>query len=128
MINLENVEHSMTNIIKENYKDIVVIADVCLCEYTSHGHCGLVKDGVILNDETLPLLARAAVSYAGAGADIVAPSDMMDGRVNCIVPVASLNFINEYERSVPFLFSMQTFVWCVPKSRPTVIIIVLSRG
>ncbi len=67
--------------IKERYPEIVVIADVCLCEYTSHGHCGLVKDGIILNDETLPLLARAAVSYARAGADVVAPSDMMDGRV-----------------------------------------------
>lgn len=70
--------------IKENYKDIVVIADVCLCEYTSHGHCGLVKEGKILNDETLPLLAKAAVSYAKAGADIVAPSDMMDKRVKAI--------------------------------------------
>lgn len=70
--------------IKENYKDIVVIADVCLCEYTSHGHCGLVKEGKILNDETLSLLAKAAVSYAKAGADIVAPSDMMDKRVKAI--------------------------------------------
>ena len=70
--------------IKENYKDIVVIADVCLCEYTSHGHCGLVKEGKIVNDETLPLLAKAAVSYAKAGADIVAPSDMMDKRVKAI--------------------------------------------
>ena len=70
--------------IKEHYRDVVVIADVCLCEYTSHGHCGLVKDGKILNDETLPLLAKAALSYAKAGADIVAPSDMMDGRVGAI--------------------------------------------
>lgn len=66
------------------YKSLIAIADVCLCEYTSHGHCGLVKDGVVLNDETLPLLARAAVSYADAGADMVAPSDMMDGRVGKI--------------------------------------------
>lgn len=64
--------------------DLVVIADVCLCEYTDHGHCGLVKDGRILNDETLPLLAKAALVYARAGADIVAPSDMMDGRVAAI--------------------------------------------
>lgn len=71
-------------LIKESYSDIVVIADVCLCEYTSHGHCGIVKNGVILNDETLPYLARTAVSYARAGADIVAPSDMMDGRVKAI--------------------------------------------
>lgn len=70
--------------IRKNYSDIVIIADVCLCEYTSHGHCGLVKDGEILNDETLPLLAKAAVSYAKAGADIVAPSDMMDKRVAAI--------------------------------------------
>ena len=70
--------------IKRRHPELVVIADVCLCEYTSHGHCGLVKDGVILNDETLPLLARASVAYARAGADIVAPSDMMDGRVGAI--------------------------------------------
>lgn len=69
---------------QERYRHLVVIADVCLCEYTSHGHCGLVREGIILNDETLPLLARTAVSYAGAGADIVAPSDMMDGRVKAI--------------------------------------------
>jgi Delta-aminolevulinic acid dehydratase len=68
----------------ERYRHLIVIADVCLCEYTSHGHCGLVKDGIILNDETLPLLARTAVSYAGAGADVIAPSDMMDKRVEAI--------------------------------------------
>ena len=68
----------------EKYKDLVVIADVCLCEYTSHGHCGLIQNGIILNDETLPLLAKTAVSYARAGADIVAPSDMMDKRVEAI--------------------------------------------
>lgn len=68
----------------EKYKNIIVVADVCLCEYTSHGHCGLIKDGVILNDETLPLLAKAALSYAKAGADIIAPSDMMDKRVGYI--------------------------------------------
>ena len=70
--------------IKAKTPGLVVIADVCLCEYTSHGHCGLVKNGEILNDETLPLLAKAAVAYAKAGADIVAPSDMMDGRVAAI--------------------------------------------
>lgn len=69
---------------EEKYRDLLVIADVCLCEYTSHGHCGLVRDGEILNDETLPLLAKTAVSYAAAGADIVAPSDMMDRRVGAI--------------------------------------------
>ncbi|MGN0642916.1 MAG: porphobilinogen synthase [Huintestinicola sp.] len=70
--------------IKELYPHMLVIADVCLCEYTSHGHCGMVQDGKILNDETLPLLAAMAVSMAGAGADIIAPSDMMDGRVGYI--------------------------------------------
>ena len=70
--------------IKSRRPEMVVIADTCLCEYTSHGHCGLVEDGAILNDETLPVLAKAAVAYARAGADIVAPSDMMDGRVGAI--------------------------------------------
>lgn len=70
--------------IKKNYPELIVIADVCLCEYTSHGHCGVVMDGVILNDATLPLLSKAAVSMARAGADIIAPSDMMDGRVAAI--------------------------------------------
>lgn len=70
--------------IKERYPDLIVIADVCLCEYTSHGHCGLIKDGEILNDETLPLLAEASLAYAEAGADIIAPSDMMDRRVAAI--------------------------------------------
>lgn len=80
---------------EEPYRDLVVIADVCLCEYTSHGHCGLVQDGKILNDETLPLLARAAVSYARAGADIIAPSDMMDKRVAAIREALDENgFIN----------------------------------
>lgn len=67
--------------IKEKAPELVVIADVCLCEYTSHGHCGLVEDGKILNDETLPLLAKMAVSLAKAGADMIAPSDMMDGHI-----------------------------------------------
>jgi porphobilinogen synthase len=71
-------------LIKEKYPKLLIIADVCLCEYTSHGHCGLVHDCEILNDETLPLLSKMAVSLAKAGADIVAPSDMMDGRVEAI--------------------------------------------
>lgn len=70
--------------IKLRAPELVVIADVCLCEYTDHGHCGLVHEGRVLNDETLPQLAKAAVAYAAAGADIVAPSDMMDGRVAAI--------------------------------------------
>ncbi len=70
--------------IKKKVDGILVITDVCLCEYTSHGHCGLVKSNEILNDPTLELLAKTAVSHAKAGADIVAPSDMMDGRVMAI--------------------------------------------
>jgi len=70
--------------IKKEVKDLLVITDVCLCEYTSHGHCGLVKDNEILNDETNELLAKEAVSHVEAGADVVAPSDMMDGRVAAI--------------------------------------------
>lgn len=69
---------------KEKYPDMIVIADICLCEYTSHGHCGIVKKGEVLNDPTLDLLAKAALSCARAGADMVAPSDMMDGRVGRI--------------------------------------------
>ena len=70
--------------LKKAYADLIVMTDVCLCEYTSHGHCGLVKDGRVQNDPTLPLLAKAALSHVQAGADIVAPSDMMDGRVGAI--------------------------------------------
>jgi porphobilinogen synthase len=61
-----------------------VWADVCLCEYTDHGHCGVIEEGEVRNDATLPLLARAAAAYADAGADVIAPSDMMDGRVAAV--------------------------------------------
>jgi porphobilinogen synthase len=64
--------------------DLLIIPDVCLCEYTSHGHCGVLRDGVVVNDLTLELLARASVCYAEAGASVIAPSDMMDGRVGFI--------------------------------------------
>ena len=70
--------------VKDRVPDLLVITDVCLCEYTSHGHCGVIEDGTVLNDPTLELLARVAVSHAEAGADVVAPSDMMDGRVGAI--------------------------------------------
>jgi porphobilinogen synthase len=70
--------------LKRAYPDVLVITDICLCEYTSHGHCGVVHDGKVLNDPTLELLAKTAVSHARAGADLVAPSDMMDGRVGAI--------------------------------------------
>ena len=70
--------------IKDRIAEMVVITDVCLCEYTDHGHCGVIKDGEVDNDATLDLLARQAVSHARAGADFVGPSDMMDGRVGAI--------------------------------------------
>lgn len=70
--------------VKQQYPALLVAADICLCEYTSHGHCGLIEGEKVLNDQTLPVLARAALSCAAAGADIIAPSDMMDGRVSAI--------------------------------------------
>ena len=70
--------------VKDTVPDLLVITDVCLCEYTSHGHCGVVEDGTVRNDPTLDLLARTAISHVEAGADLVAPSDMMDGRVGAI--------------------------------------------
>jgi porphobilinogen synthase len=70
--------------LRDRVPELVLVTDVCLCEYTSHGHCGVVRDGEVLNDVSLELLARTAVSHADAGAHIVAPSDMMDGRVGAI--------------------------------------------
>jgi len=70
--------------LKKEIPDLVVITDVCMCEYTDHGHCGILKNGEVDNDATLQLLSRSALSHAAAGADIVAPSDMMDGRVGAI--------------------------------------------
>lgn len=81
--------------IKQKYPNMVVIADICLCEYTSHGHCGVIEGEHILNDETLPLLAKMAVTTVKAGADMVAPSDMMDGDVAAIRKALDENgFIN----------------------------------
>ena len=77
------VQHAI-KAIKHKLPDLQVITDVCLCEYTSHGHCGVIKNGYVQNDATLELLAKEALSHARAGADIVAPSDMMDGRVGAI--------------------------------------------
>jgi porphobilinogen synthase len=77
--------------IKSSVPEILVVADVCLCEYTSHGHCGHLRDGDVDNDATLVLLAKTALSYARAGADIIAPSDMMDGRVRAIREVLDEN-------------------------------------
>jgi porphobilinogen synthase len=70
--------------LRERYPDLVLFTDVCLCEYTSHGHCGVIENGEVANDATVELLARTAVSHVEAGADVVAPSDMMDGRVGAI--------------------------------------------
>lgn len=79
--NPEGIVQRAIRMTKESYPEIICIADICLCEYTDHGHCGLIHEGKVLNDETLELLSKAAVSCAAAGADIVAPSDMMDGRI-----------------------------------------------
>jgi porphobilinogen synthase len=80
----EGVVQLAVRALKEAHPDLTVITDVCLCEYTSHGHCGFVRDGVVDNDITLELLAKTAISHAEAGADVVAPSDMMDGRIGLI--------------------------------------------
>jgi porphobilinogen synthase len=80
----EGVVQMAVRALKDVHPDLVVITDVCLCEYTSHGHCGVVRDGEVDNDLTVELLAKTAISHADAGADVVAPSDMMDGRVGAI--------------------------------------------
>ena len=77
--------------IKKHYPNLVVITDVCMCQYTSHGHCGLVEGDTVLNDESIEVLAKIALSHAEAGADMVAPSDMMDGRVGRIREVLDEN-------------------------------------
>ncbi|GBE00532.1 delta-aminolevulinic acid dehydratase [bacterium BMS3Abin07] len=80
----DGVVQQAVRAIKDAVPDLYVITDVCMCEYTSHGHCGIVKDGEVLNDPTLELLVKESLSHARAGADMVAPSDMMDGRVGAI--------------------------------------------
>ena len=80
----DGIIQKATRAIKKDFPDMLIVTDVCLCEYTSHGHCGVVEDGYVDNDKTLELLAREAVSHAQAGADIIAPSDMMDGRIAAI--------------------------------------------
>ncbi len=80
----EGVVQQAVRVIKKEAPEIIVITDVCLCEYTSHGHCGVIRDEEIDNDETLKLLSMMALSHVAAGADMVAPSDMMDGRVRSI--------------------------------------------
>ena len=80
----EGIVQMAIRAIKDEFPDLVIITDVCLCEYTDHGHCGVVQEGEVLNDVTLELLSKMAVTHAESGADIVAPSDMMDGRVAAI--------------------------------------------
>ena len=80
----EGIVQLAVRAIKDEFPELLVITDVCLCEYMDHGHCGVVQDGEILNDVTLELLAKMAVTHAESGADMVAPSDMMDGRVRAI--------------------------------------------
>lgn len=80
----DGIVQRATRRIKEQYPDLVVIADTCLCQYTSHGHCGVVENGEVLNDPSLELLVKTAVSQAAAGADVIAPSNMMDGFVHAI--------------------------------------------
>ncbi|MFN3653171.1 MAG: porphobilinogen synthase [Armatimonadota bacterium] len=80
----EGVVQRAVREIKREVPELLVITDVCLCEYTDHGHCGVVRDGEVLNDPSLALLARTAVSHAEAGADVIAPSDMMDGRIGAL--------------------------------------------
>ncbi len=82
--NTQGVVQQAIRIIKKTSPDLLVITDVCLCEYTNHGHCGVIVGNCVDNDQTLPLLAKMAVSHAEAGADIVAPSDMMDGRISAL--------------------------------------------
>jgi porphobilinogen synthase len=80
----DGIVQKAVRIAKETYPKLYVITDVCLCEYTDHGHCGIIQNGDVQNDPTLELLAKTAVSHAQAGADMIAPSDMMDGRVEAI--------------------------------------------
>lgn len=80
----DGIIHKTIRAIKKKVPELLVITDVCLCEYTSHGHCGIVENGKIINDKSVELIAKTALSHAEAGADIVAPSDMMDGRVSSI--------------------------------------------
>ena len=91
----EGIVQQAIRAIKETVPDLLVVTDVCLCEYTDHGHCGMIKNGEVDNDATLELLAREALSHAQAGADIVAPSDMMDGRVAAIRKILDENSFSQ---------------------------------
>jgi porphobilinogen synthase len=91
----EGIVQQAIRAIKDKVPDLLVVTDVCLCEYTDHGHCGIIKNGAVDNDATLELLAREALSHAQAGADIVAPSDMMDGRVAAIRKILDENSFSQ---------------------------------
>ena len=91
----ENIIQKAIKALKQAVPELYIIADVCLCEYTSHGHCGVICDEKVDNEKTLPLLAKAAVSYAKAGADCIAPSDMMDNRVAYIRKALNENNCND---------------------------------
>lgn len=93
--NAKGVVQQAIKAIKNKVPELIVITDVCMCEYMSHGHCGIVKNGKVMNDQTLDLLAKEALSHAKAGADIVAPSDMMDGRVAVIRDILDSNGFEE---------------------------------
>ena len=80
----QGIVQQVIRAIKKSFPDLIIITDICLCAYTTHGHCGIIKDGIVENDQTLEILKKVAVSQVEAGADMVAPSDMMDGRVDAI--------------------------------------------
>lgn len=87
----DGIVQKATREIKKNFPEMLVITDVCLCEYTSHGHCGVIENEYVQNDATLELLAKQALTHAQSGADIIAPSDMMDGRISAIRKVLDEN-------------------------------------
>ena len=91
----DGIIQKATRAIKDSFPDMIVVTDVCLCEYTSHGHCGVIENGYVQNDKTLELLAKEAVSHAQSGADIIAPSDMMDGRIDAIRKALDANGFSE---------------------------------
>ncbi|MBS2009388.1 MAG: porphobilinogen synthase [Cyanobacteria bacterium SZAS TMP-1] len=87
----DGIVQQATRELKKRFPELMVVADTCLCEYMDHGHCGIVHDGTVLNDPSLEILARTSVSQAAAGADIIAPSDMMDGRIAAIREALNVN-------------------------------------
>lgn len=93
--NLEGIVQNAVRMIKKNYPDLYVITDVCMCEYTSHGHCGILEGEYVHNDKTLEVLSKTALSHVQAGADMVAPSDMMDGRIGAIRRILDENHFED---------------------------------